>query len=405
MRSGTDKQLLLNLDLTIQIERVEEKMKRNLMWLVLMAVMMAGCVPPTVTPTVNPVTVTPSVTLEPATKTPVPVTATATRPTSPIITPVPVTATATRFVSPIVTPAPSTATVADVIAPATVFTASLVNGNFENPFGHPDGVTEWATALGWRSYSLDVPPCRPGSAGCPIPCPSNCLNENGKCQADTGCAWARAEFKQMWYLDYTTPKRTYEIFSSQGSHVAGRMGVWGDYQRVRVGVGNIVTFTIRAMTWMCFDGDDCKLGHMNDARRAQLVAAWGCLDWYTCRNWTASDIPKYLRLDLPRAGEPITPTMHMRAGIDPTGTFSPSVGTANFANVVWGREKDTFDIWTELVVTATAKSEWVTVLSHAQPEWPYAHWNNDAYWDGAAVRVEVVPRRVYTNYLPMVIKR
>jgi hypothetical protein len=286
----------------------------------------------------------------------------------------------------------------------------LYNPFFEGGYTHPiTTVPEYSTAPGWIPWAAEQPPCLPGFlfpckagltdgvARSPIRvCPDNCQRPDGQCYAAYDCYWQRPEFTAKYFNDYTTPKRVYEGQYSQWYFGRGRQFEGGVYQRTFVGAGSEVTFTIKASAWMCQGSPDCKLGHMNPARQAELMKAWGLTGgYYPYRLWTASDIPGFLRGDLPRYDphDIYTPTMHMKVGIDPTGTFDGSFtgGVYHYpdlSKIVWGKEHDYFDTWGTLVVTTVAKSDYIVVVTSAQSEWPYAYVNNDAGLDAATLDVK-----------------
>ena len=367
---------------------------------VCMLLVLAACVPPTSVPvTVTPQTPTVTDGPRPPTSTPR---------VSPIEPP-----TATPAPSPLETPVPSLVKAAAPHASGTVYTVTLVNPGFEAPFIHPLPIPEFTVAQGWLPVRDDLPPCNPGYLRPCIPgtvsspiewCPKNCQTLNGNCKDDYGCFWMRPEFKQQGKQN-VFGLRVYEGQSAQTIFTFGRLGRHGLVQEVHgVNPGDIVTFTIMVQAWQCFDFEDCKLGHMNPERRAELMAAWGCTDFNVCRTWPASDIAGYLRADLPRAytqTHEITPTMGLRIGIDPTGQFDHGDGAPDWSGITWGEVKEAWDIWTQLVVTATARSNHVTLVAQAFPRSTFAYSNYDVQWDQAQVTARVSGARVY---LPIIVK-
>jgi hypothetical protein len=339
------------------------------MLIILMVLLLSSCLPPpqpTVSP-LMPVTITPG---QPPTLTPIPPTATTVPPTAAPATPIPI-----------------------IQKPV-----SVTNPGFET-FTHPiTTVQEFTVATGWIPWVRNQPPCKPGfpypckagSIGSPIrTCPLNCTNsQTGQCVQQYDCYWLVPEYSPMYRLDFITPPRTFEGNYSQRMFGVGRQFEAGMYQRVKVTPGATITATIMASAWMCFNAPDCKLGHMNPARQAELMQAWGVTDAYAHRLWTASDLPGYLRPDIPRYDptDQYTPTMHLKIGIDPTGTFTGSYRGGvyvmpDLSNVVWGQERDYFDVWGKLSVTTAARAGYATVVTYARPEWPYSYWNNDVMWD------------------------
>lgn len=333
--------------------------------ILILVLILTSCV---VTPTPAPVTATP----------PQSPPITPTRPPSPPITPTP-------FPSPIITPSPSP------IAPQVqVLSTTLQNGNFEGLFTvRGNAVT---VAQFWNPWQLNAPPCRPGSAGCDIPCPSNC----GACGSrDQGCFWAQPEFAAAYRPDYPGPPRSFNGLWAQKFFVFGREGSGGLYQQVQVSARAILTFTAHFEAWQCLEGDSCNyerltippsINHPNpiySPERATLLKdEWGCSDVKTCRYWTISDLPY---------------AMHMKVGIDPTGGISPTAST-----VIWGKEIESFDYWSRAIVTATTRGGVVTVFTSGSPTFDFARLNNDVYIDDATLQIQPLPTEIRKMYLPIV---
>lgn len=329
--------------------------------LLILVLLLSACVP-TVTPT-------PPVSL-PITPTP---------PQSPPVTPTP-------RESPIITPTPPPSPLTTPLAQ--VIPTTLQNGTFEGPFtvrGNAVTVAQY-----WNYWQLDTPPCRPGDAGCSIPCPSNC----GSCATrDQGCFWASPEFAAAYRPDYNPP-RAHGGNWAQKFFVYGRQGSGGLYQQVQVAARSLLTFTAWFETWQCFDSDHCSLTAVRDGgsktdplpdpeRAAFLMEQWGCADWQVCKFWTASDRPY---------------AMHLRVGIDPTGGISPTA-----PSVIWGSEIESFDYWSQAIVTATTRGGVVTVFTSGSPTFDFARLNNDVYTDDASLVVTPLePAPVYRIYLPVV---
>ena len=76
--------------------------------------------------------------------------------------------------------------------------------------------------------------------------------------------------------------------------------------------------------------------------------------------------------------------MHMKIGIDPAGGRNPWS-----ADVVWSSEFDSYDQWGYYQVTATARSDKVTVFIHSHPEKALKH--NDVYVDDAELVAVSIP--------------
>ena len=334
--------------------------------ILILALILSACVPTvTPTPTTIPPTITPS----------------ATPPQSPWITPTPPT-------SPLITPTPF---VSPLAVPAAIPT-SLQCGDFECGFtARENSVT---VANNWNYWKLNAPPCKPGSAGCPFPCPLNCAN----CGAgDQGCFWAVPEFAAAYKPDYNPP-RAHGGLWGQKFFVYGREGTGGLYQQIQITTRALLTFTTWFEAWQCMDGDHCSLQSVKvggspqdpppDPDRALfLMKEWGCgtslegPEYQRCKLWAASDRPYKMRL---------------KVGIDPTGGTN-----ATAPSVIWGKEIESFDYWSQAIVTATKTSPGtVTVFTHCAPTFDYARISNDCYIDDAALQVKSLLG--YTVYAPMV---
>lgn len=266
--------------------------------------------------------------------------------------------------------------------------STLQNGNFEDVFS----VRENAVTVGryWEYWRLNAPPCKPGSAGCDIPCPSNC----GTCATkDQGCFWAMPEYAASYMPNYKPP-RAHSGNWAQKTFVYGREGRYGLYQQVNITSTAVLTFSIWFEAWQCRDYNHCSLqwlntpsfpNHPNDSydpvRVAFLMDEWGCPDYPTCKLWTASDLPY---------------RMHMKVGIDPTGGISPTA-----ASVVWGKEIESFDYWSQAIVTATKDVPGVaTVFTYVSPSFDYARTSNDAYMDDAELKIQPLVKPTHKIYLP-----
>jgi len=170
-----------------------------------------------------------------------------------------------------------------------------------------------------------------------------------------------------------------------------------------VKVDNVFCWTFSAYfeAWQCFDYDHCSLqslkvgGTQSDpppdhARALFLMEQWGCypLDlegegYKLCKLWAASDRPY---------------KMHMKVGIDPTGGTNATSPT-----VVWGKEIESFDYWSQAIVTATMQNAGVaTVFTYASPSFDYARTSNDSYIDHTELKIQSLMPHI--NYLPWVTK-
>ena len=118
-------------------------------------------------------------------------------------------------------------------------------------------------------------------------------------------------------------------------------------------------------------------------RAAFLMAQWGCTDKHVCNDWAASDRPY---------------RMHLKVGIDPTGGISPTA-----PSVVWGREIESFDYWSQAIVTATKSAPGIaTVFAYASPSFNYARTSNDVYMDDAELKIQPLGGPTYRMFLPII---
>lgn len=221
----------------------------------------------------------------------------------------------------------------------------LIDPSLEGPY-HSDGIhPEVNTSYAWKAWyscgkdlTVCESPCRPNTAGCSLPCPSNCIKTNGACQADYGCYWMRPEYNPF---DFGKgPNRVHSGNMAQVWFTYGRMGLGGIYQTVPITPGTSLRFTAWLQTWQCFNYLDCDGGRLSDH---------------------PSD-------------------MHLRIGIDPMG------GTAITSTaIVWSPEQEAFDRWVQFSVTALAKSNKVTVFVQGGATFDYKRENNDVYVDDLAL--------------------
>jgi hypothetical protein len=127
----------------------------------------------------------------------------------------------------------------------------------------------------------------------------------------------------------------------------GRMGEFGVYQKVNLQESGTATFSIWMEAWMCRD-------YLNK-----------------CDSGKKSDIPT---------------TMHFKVGIDPTGGTS-----ATSSAIIWSKEGDSFDKWSNFSVSASVNSPVITVFTYARPDWDSARMNNDIYLDDASLTINAKP--------------
>jgi LysM repeat protein len=201
-------------------------------------------------------------------------------------------------------------------------------------------INEVQIADGWTGWWVQIPPSY-------VVLPENCQIK----KVDYGCYWMRPEFVDAVRTGSTN--RIYSGNNSQKYFSFGRMHEAGLYQRVSgIVSGTQLHFSVYMSAWMCMDPANCKGGYLSD--------------------------------------QPTT--MHMRVGIDPTG------GTNPFGpNIVWSREVDSFDHWTQYSVEAVAQSESVTVFTHTRPEWMTSRKQNDVYVDEASLKAVGEPGAALTT--------
>jgi len=215
----------------------------------------------------------------------------------------------------------------------------LINGDFEGggtAWPLQDGIGEVQVPPGWRAYYLDKPPSY-------VTVPAFCYDEKTGKRSDDGCFWARPEFRDV--SKASQPNRVHGGQRAQKYFSYGRMHEAGLMQHV-TGVisGTQYHFAVYMEAWMCINyNESCKGGYLSDKPT----------------------------------------TMHLRVGIDPTG------GTNPFSpNIVWSREVDSFDFWTQYSVDAVAQGDAITVFTHSRAEWTDdPRQNNDVYVDDASLTV------------------
>jgi hypothetical protein len=157
----------------------------------------------------------------------------------------------------------------------------LVNGDFEKrsrgSVALRNGDSGGSGGPGWHAYWLDSPP-----AGTII---AEHCRENA---ADTGCYWARPEFRGLIASDFAY--RVHGGNLSQKYFTFGRQHEAGLYQQVSgITPGSLLRFQIYMETWSCLAGDQ----------------------WNVCPTGEKSNKPAY---------------MHTKVGIDPTGGTNPWAG-------------------------------------------------------------------------------
>jgi hypothetical protein len=88
--------------------------------------------------------------------------------------------------------------------------------------------------------------------------------------------------------------------------------------------------------------------------------------------------------------------MNMQVGIDPTGGTNPQA-----ASVIWGKKIESFDYWSQAIVTATKTlAGTITVFTKCAPRFDYARVSNDCYLDDAELKIQSLLG--YTYHFPIV---
>ena len=248
-------------------------------------------------------------------------------------------------------PTPTVSPISPVVTPAIVAVKSptpkptpdggfLMNSSMEMPYTCADNM---CVPQYWHGWTQNPWPCRPLTPGCDLPCPSTCLNDNGKCNYDTGCTWAAAEITNA---SQQYPYRVHSGEQAVNIFARARLFNSGLYQQFyHVPMGSLLRFSVWAQGWQCASYINCQ---------------WGEL----------SDIPA---------------NMNLQVGIDPFGGTDPYTNT-----IVWSVPVESFDHWSQIEVSAVAMYQVVTVYVRAAPrwEWPRNDGNN-AYFDDA--HFDVVP--------------
>ncbi len=221
----------------------------------------------------------------------------------------------------------------------------LVNPGFEDEgrWAFEAGVREIQIPPGWFAFWRDAPPMD-------IPLPSNCPRRQ-----DTGCYWARPEFREVKAAEF--PNRIHSGARALKYFSFGRMHDAGVYQVVEeIPVGARLQFTVWLQAWMCANISACKGGAVSDA-------------------------PARMRLQV---------------GLDPAGGIDPWS-----PQVVWSPEGEAFDHWQQFRVEATSETGLATVFVRSRAEWDWPRLNNDVYVDDAALSIlpDLTPAPV-SNTLP-----
>lgn len=177
--------------------------------------------------------------------------------------------------------------------------------------------------------------------------------------------WKVLNANQIGDADYRifAGKQVQHFFSTYSTHTAGF------YQRIKATPGHLVTFSI----WV------------------QIYTGQRDL---TVGNHPISDL-KEITDEVQRQKEG-PGDYRVWVGIDPSGGEPPAWGKAP-ENVIWSqpvldvetRGKDSLgrdtDLWVQLVVTATAQVDYITVYTKGQPTYRTKH--NDSFWDEACVQM------------------
>lgn len=249
------------------------------------------------------------------------------------------------------------------VPPITVPGNLITDPSLEGPY-HSDGVhPEVNTSYAWKAWyscgkdtSGCEPPCIPLKDNCCLPCPDNCLKENGKCQSDFGCWWQRME-----YNPFNFDKAPYRVHSGNMAQVYfsyGRMALGGIYQTVPITPGTWLRFTAWMQAWQCYEyGPACDWGRKTDKPS----------------------------------------NMNLRIGIDPYGGM-----VVTSTNIVWSSEQEAYDRWVQFVVIAQARASSVTVFTSGGATFDYARSNNDTYLDDLSL-VAISPLDKQT-FLPLIIR-
>ncbi len=193
----------------------------------------------------------------------------------------------------------------------------LKNGDFEGGFARQWNVAngEWANgrvALGWTAWWRKP---TPSDGKYPGLCPEDDL----ACQP-----WHRPEYRETKGIPYTPPRvrsgdNSQMVFTSFGVHEGGL------YQKVSgVPIGWRVRFSLWARAWS------------NDTEDTSQSSG--------------------------------QPSMRLAVGIDPAGGVDPWAET-----VVWGKEFESFDEFSQASIDVTAQAETVTVFFRSRPERALKH--------------------------------
>lgn len=221
----------------------------------------------------------------------------------------------------------------------------LTNPGFEDEgrWLFQDGIREIQVPPGWFAFWRSIPPAD-------LLLPSNCPH-----RSDTGCYWARPEFRDVKATEF--PDRVHSGLRALRYFTFGRMHEAGLYQAVEsIPVGARVRFSVWLQAWMCADASDCMGGRVSDA-------------------------PAH---------------MHLQVGLDPKGSIDPWS-----SDIVWSPEGEAFDRWQQFQVEATPEAGVATVFIRSRPNWDWPRLNNDVYVDDARLEILALPTPAnMSNTLP-----
>ena len=221
----------------------------------------------------------------------------------------------------------------------------LTNPDFEDDgrFLFQDGIREVMIPNGWFAFWHDAPPQD-------MPLPSNCPR-----RSDTGCYWARPEFREVKATEF--PNRVHSGARAVKYFTYGRMHEAGLYQIVEgIPLGVRLQFSAWMQAWMCSNGSACMGGRVSDAPAR----------------------------------------MHLQVGIDPWGGIDPWS-----SDVVWSPAGEAFDRWQLFQVEAMSEAGIATVFVRSRAEWDWPRLNNDVYVDDARLATLIEPTTVpLSNTLP-----
>lgn len=202
--------------------------------------------------------------------------------------------------------------------------------------------------------------------------------ERGEINAPTGWGvWYEhaREFRPEWDAGNTDgwcePESRVNLYrSADGSpsymlFTMFRIHRGGLFQKVAVGAGNLVRFTIQVQAWSSQDDN--------------AATSEGCGDkaFFAYEGEVPTSDPRHDALI----------NAVFRVGIDPTGVDADPFSE----RVVWGRAAHVYNRFHEIEVVATAESDTVTLIVEGWQHWRFKH--NDMYYDAAALEVSAVESR------------